>query len=161
MKTRDQDALHSTASYTSKPLSQSFSPVYTPSEHHASSTALASALSLYQLTSLSQSVHLQKQQEAAGDHQRLSGASLWSHDKRSSAMQCKANQYVCVLSESITHLHRPALAKHPHLCPLQETLLHGCGWSGEGCFTVLRVQNIDKHSFSASVNSKEVECSTE
>jgi hypothetical protein len=96
-----------TASSTPSPGHCPLSPIYISSKHQVSSTGLASAcesdlaklhVSLYQLTSLCE---LARGLAASRSHSTpavfLVCFFLWSPNKRSSTMQCKVDQFMCVV----------------------------------------------------------------
>ena len=105
---KDMRLKHCAASSTSEPRLASFtvlspwsSPFYIPSKLHVSSVRLPSALSFVSAhITLPISPSPRKQQEVISTPPEVSWcASLWSPDKWSSTTQCKADQYMCVVSK--------------------------------------------------------------
>jgi hypothetical protein len=66
----------------------------------------------------------------------LTHFSVWSPDKYSSTIQCKADQYMCVVSNEsfIMSFHVLALAEHPFTCIcFREMFLHKSIWAFHTC----------------------------
>ena len=114
-----EDLRHTSVAQLAVPASQalsvtvSSSPIQTMRVRHVPflSTCLASGLA---------SAHASNQQETAVQS-FLVCFFLWSPDKWSSTIQCKADQYMCVVSKIyfiICPFHVLALAEHP-FCLLQ------------------------------------------
>ena len=96
--------------------------------HHCESVLAKLHAHLYQLISFCQWTRVWGNSKKLSEHhQKFFGAFLWSH-KQSSATQCKASQYMPVLSEEsfIIYLFTCLLlAKHHFTCVcFQKTLLH-------------------------------------
>ena len=86
-------------------------------------------MSLSQLTSLCQSAGVCRigKKLQCTTTSFLRQVSLWSPDKRSSATQCKVEQYRSVVSKVFHHMsfHMLVLAEHPFACVhFRKTLLH-------------------------------------
>ena len=94
------------------PASQALSPslcgvLFIPSKHHVSSMGLTSPRVLPQHVCLSQLISLCQSVQVHGSSKKLQHTtrsflvhfSLWSPDKCSSTTQCKADQYMCVVSK--------------------------------------------------------------
>ena len=96
-----------TASSISKPNSAPVTVSWIHSEHHVSSTGLASACVLDLSTCIRLSWHHCQAAQVYTSGKKLQHTSrgllacfcLWSHDKCSSTMQCKVSQYMCVVSK--------------------------------------------------------------